>query len=442
MRDDRAAVDAPPLKGVVGQHVLIVPADLCRDEGVDLALLEDLRQSGGIAEHVRQPQICAFVAELLLKEARAVQELAHHRLARNQIAVSLDPHTARGLPAALRGAAADMFEDLRIIVLDVIVLLRLRVQENVIGILVHQTVDRGERARGLLVRVAQPPQPRRIDVRMADEVDDDLLLLLGNFLFEELHGTGRGIKERVALQIGRIDEIPRLHGEIQHALLLGIVVLEHAVRAEQAQQPVIEAVHTLVEDRKLRELDLVVVRVRPAASDKAGPQPELQVQLLAGLRVQRDVLVVLVHALIRMAVDIQKAFKAAVSAAARDAEVKTAPEASRKVLRHLDRRVEPQIAVVTAPDVARAKLPGVKRGGRLRAQLPRVLRRAEGHNRSMLSPPLLAQAGSRLAQAFVIVGMKWHDASPLFFRQSRIIPGGKARQKPFVRRTPKSTVQP
>ena len=71
------------------------------------------------------------------------------------------------------------------------------------------------------------------------------------------------------------------------------------------------------------------------------------------------------------------------------------------------------------------------KGGRLRTQLPRVLRRAEGHNRSMLSPPLLAQAGSRLAQAFVIVGMKWHDASPLFFRHSRIIPGGKARRKTF-----------
>ena len=65
----------------------------------------------------------------------------------------------------------DAVEDLRVRLFHPRVLSGLRACEAVIGVLVHQLQRRGEGARALAAGFAQRPQPRRIDVRVANGRD-------------------------------------------------------------------------------------------------------------------------------------------------------------------------------------------------------------------------------------------------------------------------------
>ena len=51
-----------------------------RDDGA-AAGREELRERGGVAEHIRDPDVAAAPAEVLLEEPLTVDELAHDRLA-------------------------------------------------------------------------------------------------------------------------------------------------------------------------------------------------------------------------------------------------------------------------------------------------------------------------------------------------------------------------
>ena len=63
---------------------------------------------------------------------------------------------------------ADAFVERRIVLLHPRVLLRLRRGEAVLGIVVHQPQRVRERARALALRLTDRPQPRGVDVRVAD----------------------------------------------------------------------------------------------------------------------------------------------------------------------------------------------------------------------------------------------------------------------------------
>ncbi len=60
------SVDSPPLKQVIRNAVILVPANLGCHEGINLTLLQYLRQRPAISEHVRQPQVLAFASKFLL----------------------------------------------------------------------------------------------------------------------------------------------------------------------------------------------------------------------------------------------------------------------------------------------------------------------------------------------------------------------------------------
>ena len=119
-------IEALPPEGRVREDVLLVPTQLLRDEASAAALLEDLRQRSGIAEHVGNPDHRAATPEPGFEVALSEDQLAHDALAAGQVHVGLDPHPADRMPLTLRNLVADALEDRRMTLLDPVVLRGLR----------------------------------------------------------------------------------------------------------------------------------------------------------------------------------------------------------------------------------------------------------------------------------------------------------------------------
>ena len=102
------AVQPLPPEGVIGQAIVLAPADLDGEEVLQPGFLDELRQVPGVAEDIGQPQDGRFGvgAEVLAEEGAAEQELARQRLRPAQVAVGLDPHAADRFPASLGDALA------------------------------------------------------------------------------------------------------------------------------------------------------------------------------------------------------------------------------------------------------------------------------------------------------------------------------------------------
>ena len=67
VREHLRAVDARPLKGVVGKIVCVIPGQLCRKEIFHAEPAHDLWDGGGIAEGVREPEGVGQVSETALR---------------------------------------------------------------------------------------------------------------------------------------------------------------------------------------------------------------------------------------------------------------------------------------------------------------------------------------------------------------------------------------
>ena len=165
------AVEPFPPERVVGEPVLLVPRQLLRHEAGHPAGCEHLWQTGRVAEHVGDPHLGAAPPEVPLEVPLAVHDLAHEALAGRQVHVGLDPHPAGRHPLSARDLRRDAGEELGLAVLDPRVLLRLRADEPVLGVLVHQPDGRGERPLALASRLADRPQPGGVDVRMPGRDD-------------------------------------------------------------------------------------------------------------------------------------------------------------------------------------------------------------------------------------------------------------------------------
>ena len=100
VREHGRAVDADPAERVVLRRRVAVPRQLLGEEAGHARAAHELRQLAVVAEHVGVPEHGRAAPELAREEALAVQELAHERLARGQVAVRLDPAAADGQPAA------------------------------------------------------------------------------------------------------------------------------------------------------------------------------------------------------------------------------------------------------------------------------------------------------------------------------------------------------
>ncbi len=171
VREDARAVDPLPEEGVMRKPVRLVPRDLLREEVFGTGGPRDLRQRGGVAERVGQPHLAGMHTELLHEEPRALDELPHERFAPDQVRVRFDPHAADRHEPAFGHADADALEEFGIEPLHPCVLLRRRRREHEVVVLVHQVEHVRERPRDLADRLAHRPQPRRVDVRVADGED-------------------------------------------------------------------------------------------------------------------------------------------------------------------------------------------------------------------------------------------------------------------------------
>ena len=107
-------------------------------------------------------------AEFVAEEALTQQELPDQRLAARQVGVCLDPHAALRLPAALGDVFPHLLVDLRRILLDEVIQLRLRGHEQIIRVVFQQAECRRKGARRLVPCNMVGPLPRHVDVRMAD----------------------------------------------------------------------------------------------------------------------------------------------------------------------------------------------------------------------------------------------------------------------------------
>ena len=171
VRQQAAAVEAFPPERRVREAVRVVPRQLLRDERAHAGARGDLRQRGGVAEDVGDPQLVALDAELLQEEAGAERDLTDECLAARDVRVGLDPHAADRLPSSFGDAPFDAFPDGRVVLLHPLVLRGLAAHEAVLRVGVHQRELVRERARALADRLAQRPQPRRVDVGVADGGD-------------------------------------------------------------------------------------------------------------------------------------------------------------------------------------------------------------------------------------------------------------------------------
>ena len=131
-------------------------------------LAQDLRQGGGIAEHIRLPEFVAGDAKLLAEEALPVQELAHQRLAGGEVAVRFHPRTARRDELPGFHLLLDLLVQLGVLVFHPLQLLGLRAGKFVLGVIIHQAQAVEKVRSALALRLGQRPQPGGVDVGVAD----------------------------------------------------------------------------------------------------------------------------------------------------------------------------------------------------------------------------------------------------------------------------------
>ena len=86
------AVDAAPMKTVIGETISVVPAQLGGDKVLQARLVHDLRQVGRIAKCVRQPDSLGINAKILAVKAPPAHDLANQRLPGDDVDVGLHPH--------------------------------------------------------------------------------------------------------------------------------------------------------------------------------------------------------------------------------------------------------------------------------------------------------------------------------------------------------------
>ena len=138
------SVDPLPPEAVIGYVIVLVPGKLRGIEVLQACLPGQLGKAIRITENIRQPEYgrVGLRAKMLGKESPAEKELPGQRFGPADIAVRLNPHPAGGFPSTFRHFVFDSPEQLRIILPDVVIQLRLTLSECVLFELVHQRQHR------------------------------------------------------------------------------------------------------------------------------------------------------------------------------------------------------------------------------------------------------------------------------------------------------------
>ena len=118
MGEHGGTVDSMPEEALVRETVELVPCDFCGEEAVASGFPENLRERGGVAEGVGQPEIADVDAEFIAEEILAVEELAHDGFSAGEHAVRFDPHSALDFPASGGDGLADFFVETGVVFLN------------------------------------------------------------------------------------------------------------------------------------------------------------------------------------------------------------------------------------------------------------------------------------------------------------------------------------
>ena len=141
------------------------------DIAVHAAPAQDLGKHRVVPERIDVVADRRNPAELLEEVALGDQRLADKGFAARDVAIGLDPPAADELPAALGDAFPDLLEHPGIDLLDPFVVRRRVAGEDELRVLVHPVQGGPEGRADLLVALLPLPQPDRIDVRVADQVE-------------------------------------------------------------------------------------------------------------------------------------------------------------------------------------------------------------------------------------------------------------------------------
>lgn len=214
--------------------------------------LGELRVGRGVAEGVRQPDALGLDAEVLDEEPLAVDELAGHRLAAGQVAVGLDPHAADRRPLALLHRFLDAGPHLGVVVAHPLVLLGLRAGEDEVLVLVGQRSDVREGAGRLALGLTDRPQPRRVDVRMADARD---LVGAGVGRLGQRGRQGRSYRRRRTGHVVQVEEVEGAVQGVRDLVAARVVVVQLQHQLAQYLDVEVEVEDLLVEDGEVGALE-------------------------------------------------------------------------------------------------------------------------------------------------------------------------------------------
>ncbi len=367
------AVQPLPPEGVVGQAVVLAPADLDREEVFQPGFLDELRQVPGVAKDVGQPEHRRFGAgaEVLAEEGAAKQELARQRFGPAQVAVRLDPHAADGFPASFGDARLDVLEKLRVVLAHVVVELRLALREVIFRKLLHQPQHSVEGAASLLPRDAQRPQPGHIDVSVtrADHLDVERRPGFGDAGVQRSMGGGhtgvellakRGVAGRhegESFQVlhrrgARVEYLEGGVERVEQMPLRRVVVVEargclqrHARRDQKVARRLVDQ-HNFAwshEERARARVDGVAKETAPAV------QVEQMLGAVAPVRGQANLLVMAVASGVSHAVDVGKRLRMAEVARLTQRQIKGNRGVGGPIVRHTKGGAQHEVGVALAP---------------------------------------------------------------------------------------------
>ncbi|CAB4597872.1 unannotated protein [freshwater metagenome] len=140
----------------------------------------------------------------MLERALTVNHLSQQALSRGKVQVGLHPHTPDRLPSPLGDQTAHLVEQFGRVLAHPVVVLGLAVREHDVGVATQQVHGVGERSHRLATRLANGPQPRRIEVRVAGR-DDSMTGARSGRVEHRRNGVERGV--RGGRNVGRVDGV-------------------------------------------------------------------------------------------------------------------------------------------------------------------------------------------------------------------------------------------
>ena len=139
MRQYFGTIHTDPAESIVRHMVVLVPANLNGHKIVNSGTLQDLRQCPAVTKYIGKPKNIGRYAELFFEKALSVQDLTYQSLTGRNVAVSFHPHRSVWFPVSGFYGFFDPLVDVRIIRLNIIIKLWLRLDKHKLRVLFHQS---------------------------------------------------------------------------------------------------------------------------------------------------------------------------------------------------------------------------------------------------------------------------------------------------------------